>query len=189
MSEVVAGAFGAACLLLLAGGAAKVVDPGRTAGALAALGWPASPGSVRAGAAFEAVLGALGLAVGGPVVAAIVALSYLAFTAFVVAALRADTPVGSCGCVGAVDTPPSGAHAVSTLALAGGTLAALFAGEAGPLVDAGGPAVAVAVALVAGAYLLMTRPRRLVPAFWQRRLRHPSRSAAETSVIARSRSR
>lgn len=157
MSVVLSGALGAACLLLLAGGAAKVVEPVRTVGALAALGRPVSPTVVRSGAAVEALLGAGGLVVGGPLVATAVALSYVAFAAFVVAALRSGSPVGSCGCLGAADTPPSLGHVLSNVALAGGAAAALAADEVRPLVDAGAAAGVVAAVLAAGAYLVMTR--------------------------------
>jgi hypothetical protein len=157
VSILLAGAFGAACLLLLAAGAAKVVDPIRTVGALAALGWSAPSGAVRLAAAAEAVVGAAGLAVGGAAVAVAVAVSYLAFAVFVVAAMRSGTPVGSCGCLGAVDTPPRVGHVVTNVVLAGGTAVALASGEADALLDAGAAAGAVAVALAAGAYLVMTR--------------------------------
>ena len=150
-------ALGAAALLLLAAGAAKVADPTTTAGALAALGWPSSPGLVRTGAAGEALLGAAALVVGGPVLAALVAASYLGFVAFVVAALRAGTPLSSCGCFGRADTPPHPGHVVVDAALAAGALAAAIAG-ADPVADAGLPEVAVAVALAAAAYAALTRP-------------------------------
>src|SRR5690606_40132872 len=97
---------GAAGLLLLAAGGAKVVDPSRTAGALAAVGLPVAPALVRAGAAAEAVLGAVVLAVGGRLPAARVAVSYLAFAAVVAVALRAGRPVGTFGCFWPPGTPP-----------------------------------------------------------------------------------
>ncbi|HEY8525545.1 MAG TPA: MauE/DoxX family redox-associated membrane protein [Acidimicrobiales bacterium] len=114
----------AGAVLLLVAGAAKVADPSRTAGALAALGWPSSPVLVRAGAAAEAVIGAGTLVVGGPVFAALVAASYLGFAAFVTLALRAGTPIGTCGCFGRVDTRPHPVHVVVNLAVAVGALAA-----------------------------------------------------------------
>ena len=56
--------------------------------------------------------------VGGPVFAALVAVSYLAFAGFVVVALRSGAPISSCGCFGKVDTPPSLVHVVIDLVLA-----------------------------------------------------------------------
>jgi len=44
------------------------------------------------------------------VAAALVAASYLLFTGFVVFALVRHIPIGSCGCFGRVDTPPSLVH-------------------------------------------------------------------------------
>ena len=70
---------------------------------------------VRAGGAAEVVIGVGALAVGGPVFAALVALSYLAFAGFVVVALRSGSPISSCGCFGKVDTPPSLVHVVIDL--------------------------------------------------------------------------
>ncbi|HEX8804486.1 MAG TPA: MauE/DoxX family redox-associated membrane protein, partial [Acidimicrobiales bacterium] len=86
--------LGAAALLLLVAGAAKVADPTRTSVALAALGWPSSPALVRAGAAAEVVLGATALVVGGRVPAGLVAASYVGFGWFVAGALRSGTPIG-----------------------------------------------------------------------------------------------
>jgi Methylamine utilisation protein MauE len=115
-------------LLLAAAGALKVVDPAMTAGALRALGLPSSPGLVRAGAAVELVLGVTALVVGGVVTWALVAASYLAFAAFVAAALRSGTPVGSCGCFGREDTPPHAVHVVLDLALAAAAAGAAITG-------------------------------------------------------------
>src|SRR5690606_18072277 len=99
MDASTAPALAIAALLVLAG-AQKVVDPTMTVGALRALRLPSSPLLVRAGAAAEAALGAAALTVGGPVLWALVAISYLAFAAFVTAALRSGTMIGSCGCFG-----------------------------------------------------------------------------------------
>jgi hypothetical protein len=154
---VLTAAVGAAALLLLAAGAAKVVDPSRTAVALAALGWAVPAGVVRAGALGEAVLGAATLAVGGRVTAALVALSYAGFGWFVVAALRAGTPIGSCGCFGRADTPPRWAHVAVDAAFAGAGLAGAVVGV-DPLV--GAPAWAVAAALAAAGAGLVVLTRR-----------------------------
>jgi hypothetical protein len=60
----------------------------------------------------------------------LVALSYLAFAAFVVAALRRGTMVGSCGCFGREDTPPHVSHVVLNLVLAVVALSATTFGRA-----------------------------------------------------------
>jgi hypothetical protein len=98
-----------AALLALAG-AQKLVDPAATAGALRALGLPSSPRLVRAGSAAEVALGTAAIVVGGPVLWMLVAVSYVAFGLFVLAALRAGTMIGSCGCFGREDTPPHPSH-------------------------------------------------------------------------------
>lgn len=107
-----------AALLALAG-AQKLLDPTMTVGALRALGLPSAPWLVRVGSAVELVLGVVAIAVGGAAWWWGVALSYLVFAAFVAAALRKGTMIGSCGCFGRDETPPHWTHVVLNLALAG----------------------------------------------------------------------
>lgn len=148
----------AAALLLVAAGAAKVVEPARTVGALRALGWPAAPLLVRVGAAVELLLGAAMLSVGGAWVAGLVAVSYLGFAVFVAAALREGAPIGSCGCFGQADTPPSGLHLAVVLVLAGGAAAgAVWANAALP--DQGVLTWLVTLLLAGGAYVALTASR------------------------------
>jgi hypothetical protein len=149
--------LGAGALVLLVAGAAKVADPSRTAGALRARGWPAGPGLVRVGAAAELLVAAGTLVVGGPVLASLVALSYLAFALFVVAALTSGAPIGSCGCLGRADTPPTTLHVVVDAVLAAGALAAAGAGAADPLLDAGAAELIGAIGLAALAVAALTR--------------------------------
>jgi hypothetical protein len=158
-----AGWLGAASVLLLAAGAGKAVDPTRTAGALAALGWPSSPAVVRAGAVAEAGLGALGLVVGGTVVAALVAVSFAGFTVFVAAALLSGTPVGTCGCFARDDTPPRPLHVAVDALLAGGAALAA-ATDPVALVDAPAAAWPLAALVAVAAYAALTRPSRSVSA-------------------------
>lgn len=146
--------------MLVAAGAAKVVDPSRTAGALAALGWPSSPVLVRVGAAAELLLGTATLVVGGRVLAMLVAASYLGFALFVMAALRSGTPLGTCGCFGQADTPPRPHHVVFDAALAAGAVLAAWA-DAGPLADASWPAWLLAAGLAALAYVGLTSRARI----------------------------
>ena len=98
-------------LLALAGGL-KVARPAPTVGALRAMHLPSSPHLVRLLGAMEV---AIGIGAGSslwPPMLVLLAATYLAFAAFVVAALGADRPLQSCGCFGRVDTPPSGVHVV-----------------------------------------------------------------------------
>jgi hypothetical protein len=131
--SVLAGPFAIAAVLLVVGGAAKAVRPRDTAQALTAVGirFPrVLPGRVvvRVGGAGEAIIGTAALLVGGPVLCALVALSYLAFAGFVLVALRTGAPISSCGCFGKVDTPPSVVHVVLDLAFAGVAAGAAFVG-------------------------------------------------------------
>lgn len=142
-----------AAALLVVAGAAKVADPAMTAGALRALRLPSSPALVRVGAGAEVVLGLTAIVVGGLLPWALVAASYLGFGVFVVAALRAGTMVGSCGCFGREDTPPHPVHVWLDLALAA-TAAAMAVGGTGSLVGAladvpGEGAVVVALSALA----------------------------------------
>src|SRR3546814_13382738 len=98
-----------AALLALAG-AQKVLDPTMTVGALRAMRLPSSPLLVRVGSAAELVLGVAAIVVGGAVLWWLVAVSYLAFAGFVLAALRKGTMIGTCGCVGREETPPHRDH-------------------------------------------------------------------------------
>jgi Methylamine utilisation protein MauE len=152
---VLTAVVGAAALLLLAAGAAKVADPSRTAGALAAVAGairgrptPVAPAAVRAGALAEAALGAATLVVGGRALSALVGLSYAGFAAFVAAARRTGAPVGTCGCFGRPDTPPRPLHVAVDAVFAGAGVTGAVAGL-DPLLSAS-PAAIVAAVVVAG---------------------------------------
>jgi hypothetical protein len=153
---VITAPVGGAGLLLLAAGALKVVDPTRTAGALAARGWPVPSPAVRGAALAEAALGAAVVAVGGHVLPALVAASYAGFAWFVRGALRSGAPVGTCGCFGQTDTPPRRLHVVVD---AGFAIAAGFGALVGveALLDASLPVVAAALAVAVAGYLALTR--------------------------------
>jgi hypothetical protein len=155
MPVLTAPALVAAALLVVAG-AAKVADPVNTVGALRAMRLPASPALVRVGAAVEATVGAAAALVGGSVWWSLVAASYVAFTAFVVAALRTGTMIGSCGCFGHEDTPPHPVHVVLDLALAGVAIAAAVQGlvPATSIADHPGWGIVVVALSALGVYLV-----------------------------------
>jgi len=114
-----------AALLVLAGGL-KLVRPAPTAGALRAMRLPAALPLVRALGLGEIALGvAAGITFARPLLV-LLAAAYLAFAAFVAAALGAKTPLQSCGCFGQADTPPSAVHVALNLAAAGTAFAAAF---------------------------------------------------------------
>ncbi len=72
----------------------------------------------------ELALGFVGLAFGGRVNAALVAVAYLAFSFVVFVALRRSLP--TCGCFGSASAAPSGAHAAVNLISTGVAVVALI---------------------------------------------------------------
>ena len=116
--DALAGPYLAAAALLVAAGGAKLIDPLPLVRALRSVGLPASGPLVRAGAAAELILGLLAAGTGARLAALGVALSYAAFTGFVLVALRRGGVLASCGCFGKADTPPTTTHVVTTGALA-----------------------------------------------------------------------
>jgi hypothetical protein len=68
-------------------------------------------------------------------VASAVAVSYLAFTCFVLVARAAGGSLATCGCFGSPDTPPTLTHALVTLALAAASFAVALAAPAGTVVS------------------------------------------------------
>jgi hypothetical protein len=109
------GLFLAAAALLVIAGAQKVADPLPLVRALRSTGLKVPASAVRVVAAGEVAVG-IGSVVTGNGIA--VALSYLAFTAFVVVAKVKGGVLASCGCFGKADTPPTWLHAGITLGLA-----------------------------------------------------------------------
>ena len=105
-----AGPFLVAATLLVVAGAMKAVDPVMTTGALRRLGVPVPGLLVRIGGALEVVIGVVAVLTGALLPVLLVALSYALFTVFVVVALVRHVPIGSCGCFGKIDTPPSLVH-------------------------------------------------------------------------------
>jgi hypothetical protein len=158
---IAVGPFLAAALLLVVAGVLKARDPGDFATALArATRWSPSAARalVRAGAVTELAVGAGAVVHPGPVPAALVAASYLAFTVYVLWLRATGGPLATCGCFGTVDTPPTLAHVAVDAAFAaaalvateidGAWLPALLADEPG----AGVPLLLAAVTLAVLAY-------------------------------------
>jgi hypothetical protein len=108
--EMLAGPFTIAAVVLLAAGARKLLDPAPTRGALREMGLPWRGPVVPVLATAEVATGVVALAVGTWWTAAALAAWYAAFAVFVAVALRRETPLSSCGCLGSPDTPPSVAH-------------------------------------------------------------------------------
>ncbi|NNE74077.1 MAG: hypothetical protein HKN26_10460 [Acidimicrobiales bacterium] len=159
---MLAGPLSIAALVVVLGGALKLGSPDATQRALATLGLPSHRLIVQAMGAAEVALGAAVLAIGGRVPAFLLALAYLAFTGFVVVAQRAGSGIGSCGCFGQTDTPPSAMHVVVNLAAAGVAFAAVawpVPGLADTLADQpwlGGPFLGLSLLGTWIVYLLLT---------------------------------
>jgi hypothetical protein len=132
--DALAGPYLASAALLVAAGGAKLRDPLSLMRALRLSRLPSSRPLVRVVAAGEVALGVAAIATGSAWAAAGVALSYAAFTAFVLVALRRGGALASCGCFGKADTPPTVLHVAVTGALA--AVAAVVAlRPLGPLPD------------------------------------------------------
>jgi hypothetical protein len=140
-SRLVEGAFYLVSALLLVSGGTKLFDPGPTAGALRAAGWPGPRQGVQSLAVIEILVGAGALAFGGAWFGWGIAILYLGFFGFVVNALARRLPVGSCGCFGKSNTPPSLGHLfVNLAAVVVGVTAAVQSARALPDVLAEQPA-------------------------------------------------
>ena len=159
--DALAGPYLAAAALLVAAGGRKLIDPLPLVRAVRSAGLPGSASAVRLVAGAEVVLGLAAVLVGSRATAVLVALSYAAFTAFVVLARVRGGVLASCGCFGKADTPPTASHAVVTaaLALVAGGVALRPLGTlpevlgAGPA--AGVPLVLATAAVASTAYLVL----------------------------------
>jgi hypothetical protein len=114
MWDLLAGPFLAAGGLLVVAGLPKLRDPLPLVRPLRTTGLPASGLLVRLLALAEVALGVAAVVAPGRVTAALVAVAYAAFTAFVALAVRRGGVLGSCGCFGRPNTPPTRAHLVLT---------------------------------------------------------------------------
>jgi uncharacterized protein YjeT (DUF2065 family) len=161
------GPYLAACLLLVAAGAAKVARPDDTARAVTAVvSMPLRRlrAVVRVGAAAEAALGAIALVFPSPVTAGLVAASYLGFAGFVALARARGGPLATCGCFSTPDTPATRTHvaltlgfAVSAAGVAAGVSAGWITHVLGDEPWRGVPVALLGVLCAWLAYLAMTR--------------------------------
>ena len=118
-----AGPYLIATLLLVAAGVSKAIDPTMTVGALRGAGVRVPGAVVRAVGVLEALVATAAAITGAAVLAVVVGLSYVAFTLFVGVALGRRLPIGTCGCFGRVDTPPSLLHVAVNLGAAASAVA------------------------------------------------------------------
>jgi len=159
--DALAGPYLASAALLVLAGAGKLVDPLPLVRALRSVGLPAPRRAVRAAAALELGLGVAAVLTGSRASAVGVAVSYAAFTAFVLLALRRGGVLASCGCFGKADTPPTGTH-VAVTGAAAVVAVAVAAWPLGALPDvlaaqpaAGLPLLLCAAAIAATGYLVL----------------------------------
>ena len=159
--DALAGPFLAAAVLLVAAGGAKLADPLPLVRALRSARLPAPVQGVRVVAGAEVMLGLAALLTGSRAAATGVALSYAAFTGFVLLARARGGVLASCGCFGKADTPPTSTHVVTTAVLAA-VAAVVAVRPLGPLSDllgaspAGGlPLVVVTAAVAATTYMVL----------------------------------
>lgn len=109
MQDVTLGPFLIVSGLLVVTGAFKVVSPGGVTGAVSTLGIHRLPRwTGRALGVGEMALGIAAVVVASRLMAMAIAATYLGLTVVVVALRRRGAE--SCGCFGAVTSPPSGVH-------------------------------------------------------------------------------
>ena len=183
MSGELAAPFLAASALLVGAGVPKLGDPMPLVRALRSTGLPAGRGLVRAVAGAEVVLGLWAIARPGALNAALVCAAYLVFTGFVALALKRGGVLGSCGCFGKADTPPTRSHLAVTGALAvlAGVVAA--APERAAWTSGGAPAVVGTVALAALVTFLAWQALAVLPTVTPAAVRStgPATSTATTN--------
>ena len=171
--DALAGPYLASAALLVVAGAAKLLDPLPLVRALRSAGLALRQGLlaplVRLAALAELALGVLAVVTGAALAAAGVALSYAAFTAFVLVALRRGGVLASCGCFGRADTPPTATHVVVTgvLALVAAAVAVRPIGALPDLLGdapgAGLPLLVVTAAVAVTGYLVLALLPALSP--------------------------
>lgn len=159
--DALAGPFLAAAALLVAAGLAKAADPLPLVRALRSARLPAPALAVRGVAVGEVLLGLAAVLTGSRPAAVLVALSYAAFTGFVLLARRRGGVLASCGCFGKADTPPTLTHVLVTAALAL-VAAAVAVRPLGPVGDllagspgSGLPLLVASAAVAVTAYLVL----------------------------------
>lgn len=159
--DALAGPYLASAALLVAAGGSKLADPLSLVRALRSARLPGSALTVRALAAGEVLLGVTAVVLGTRSAAVLVALSYAAFTGFVLLARTRGGVLASCGCFGKADTPPTTTHVAVTAGLAAvaaavavrplGALSGVLDGSPG----AGVPLLLASAAVGSTAYLVL----------------------------------
>lgn len=131
MVGMLVGSVHALAVLLGLAAVAKLVSPGRTSAALKSAGIASGAGVVRTLAVVELLLAVAVLAVGGPVPAFGLAVTYLGFAGFVARLRRRAGGRAGCGCFGGEEAPAGRLHVVVNLVAAVVASAAGFTGAPG----------------------------------------------------------
>ncbi len=166
--------YWAICLVLVTSGAMKLSGPGGFASFISPfVGESLAPTAGRLTGAAELVLGFVGIAYGGAVVATAVAVTYAVFSVVVLLAMRRSLP--TCGCFGSASAAPSGTHAamnVVSVVVASIAVARSTPGMSEGLKGSGPWAVAAVVSVLAIAVLVVVVDTKPVGATVLRRSTH-----------------
>lgn len=165
--NALAPAFAAVAALALAAGLAKLRSPAPAGLALSRLGLPGSAPMVRLIGASEVAIGTACLLTPGPLLALLLAASYVAFAAVVMGLVRLEADSVPCGCFGAGSFTATRAHAFFDLVGAGIAAIGVLAPPSGPLEWFADPLAGAAAFAAVGcsvwlAYVIFT----LVPTIW-----------------------
>lgn len=150
-------------VLLIITGVAKIARPHDVERALTGLGLPRIPFAGVLVGLVEVAVGAAAILTGAGLLAQ--GILYAIFALWILAALRLDVPLASCGCLGRDDTPPSWGHLALNVIAAGVSFGAVSSGPIQLSLGIDGIAriglVAVGVFL---AYVVLTDGARLAGA-------------------------
>ena len=144
-------------VLLVVAGIDKLRSPDGARQALVLVGVPHHPMLVRGLPTLEIAAGVGFLVIGGRVLTAVLAVTYLAFAAVVVRSLSASTSSRTCGCFGADSSELSALHLTVDLLAAAAFVAAGLTGAGSPLAavtTAGAAIPAIVMAAVVSGWLL-----------------------------------
>jgi len=155
---VLEGPFAIVAIVLAVGGLFKLRDPAPTGAMFSALGLPGSSSVVRLVGLAELTVGVAAFVVGGRLLAAAVAVLYLAFAVVTLVLLRRADESVSCGCFGRLSARPSAVHVATNVGAVAVALVGALGGVPGfvaarPDLPAAGVPQALAIAV--GAWLLV----------------------------------
>lgn len=150
--------------VLLLAGLAKAAMPHATAAALRTIGIPKPLIAARALGLFEVIVCVAAVISGHWAGWLTVGSLYAGFTLFVLWALQSESNIGSCGCFGQEDTPPTPGHAAFNAAAAAVAILAVvdpvsLSGLDGTALELGLFAVLVVTGIALSVFALTALPR------------------------------